>query len=270
MGGAPLIGLSTYSFWWQWHHSAERPLSLADMITQTARWGVDRLQVCDYPLIESCRRAELTELSALARATGVALELGTRGITIEHLTRYLELARALDVTMVRSMVNTVEHRPTTAEAVRLLRQIAPIYEAEGVTVALETYEQVPVATLIDIVDQVGSPAVGICLDPGNCVAALEVPTDTIARTAAYVRNLHVKDFTFSRKDGWVGFTFAGCPLGEGLLDYDAMIDTVRPDERGISQIIEHWLPWQGDSATTIALEDQWTVHNLHYLRSRKP
>jgi 3-oxoisoapionate decarboxylase len=83
-----------------------------------------------------------------------------------------------------------------------------------------------------------------------------------------VRNLHVKDFAFSRKDGWVGFTFAGSPLGEGLLDYDFMIETVRPDQRNINQIIEHWLPWQGDSASTIETEDQWTLHNLHYLRSR--
>ncbi len=83
-----------------------------------------------------------------------------------------------------------------------------------------------------------------------------------------MRNLHVKDFSFTRKDGWVGFTLAGCPLGEGLLDYDAMIETVRPDERSINQIIEHWLPWQGDSATTIDLEDQWNRHNLDYLRSK--
>ena len=117
--------------------------------------------------------------------------------------------------------------------------------------------------------QVDSPALGICLDPGNCVAALETPTSTIVRTAPYVRNLHVKDFAFSRQDGWVGFTFAGCPLGEGLLDYDFMINTVRPHERGINQIIEHWLPWQGDSATTCHLEDQWTLGNLHYLRSKQ-
>lgn len=263
------IGLSTYAFFWQWHSTADQPLSLADMITKTAGWGADLLQICDYPLIDSYTPNELGELHRHADSNGVALELGTRGISLEHLSRYLELARTLDVTMVRSMLNTVEHEPSAAEAVRLLRQQAPSYEAAEVTLALETYEQVPVATLIDIVDQVGSPVVGICLDPGNCVAALELPTDTIARTAPYVRNLHVKDFVFSRQDGWVGFTFAGCRLGEGLLDYDAMIDTVRPDERGINQIIEHWLPWQGDSTTTITLEDQWTVHNLHYLRSKR-
>jgi len=42
---------------------------------------------------------------------------------------------------------------------------------------------------------------------------------------------------------------------------------VRPDERGINQIIEHWLVWQGDSATTCALEDEWTLHNLDVLRA---
>jgi len=207
-------------------------------------------------------------LHQVASSKGVALELGTRGVRPDHLRRYLDLAGKLEVTLVRSMLNTADHRPTRAEAVSMLRAITPAYEQAGVTLALETYEQVPVATLVDIIEQVNSPNLGICLDPGNCVAALELPTDTIARTAQHVRNLHVKDFTFTRKDGWVGFTFAGCPLGEGLLDYDAMIDAVRPNERGINQIVEHWLPWQGDSATTIALEDQWTLHNLNYLRSR--
>jgi 3-oxoisoapionate decarboxylase len=263
------IGISTYALFWQWQSSADQPLTLTEMIDKIAGWGAELFQICDYPLIESSSSADLAALKQHAASKGVALELGTRGVTPAHLSRYLDIARALDVTLVRSMLNTVDHRPTTAEAVGLLREIMPAYEAAGVTVALETYEQVPVARLIDVVEQVGSPALGICLDPGNCVAALELPTETIARTAPHVRNLHVKDFAFTRKDGWVGFTFAGARLGEGLLDYDAMIDAVRPDERGINQVIEHWLPWQGDSATTITLEDQWTLHSLHYLRSKQ-
>ena len=60
----------------------------------------------------------------------------------------------------------------------------------------------------------------MCLDPANCVAALERPRDVVAATAPYVKNWHVKDFAFTRQAGWVGFNLAGCPLGEGLLDYD--------------------------------------------------
>jgi L-ribulose-5-phosphate 3-epimerase UlaE len=67
----------------------------------------------------------------------------------------------------------------------------------------------------------------------------------VEAVAPYARNIHVKDFAFSRRDGWVGFTFAGCPLGEGLLDYRHLITTTRARERGLSEIIEHWLPLAG-------------------------
>jgi sugar phosphate isomerase/epimerase len=264
------IGLSTYAFFWQWQPTADRPMSLAAMIDKTADWGVDRFQICDYPEIESYGAVQLADLDEQAKSRGVILELGTRGVQPEHLARYLELASALDVTLVRSMFNRGDHRPSADEAVELLRTALPPYEAAGVTLALETYEQVPVQTLVNTVERVDSPSLGICLDPANCVAALEHPRATIDATAPYVRNLHVKDFSFTRKDGWVGFTLAGTPMGEGLLDYDYLIDTVRPDERNISKIIEHWLPWQGDSATSCAIEDQWTLHNLDYLRSKEP
>ncbi len=262
------IGLGTYAFFWQWQTTATEPLTLTDMIDKTAGWDVTLFQICDYPPLEAYDEEALDGLRRHAADRGVGLELGTRGVQPEHLTRYLHIAKALGVTLVRSMINSADHRPTVEEAIELLRQVIGDYEAAGVTVALETYEQIPVRDLVRIVEAVSSPALGICLDPGNCVAALETPTSTIERTAPHVRNLHVKDFAFSRKDGWVGFTFAGSPLGDGLLDYHFMIDTVRPDERGINQIIEHWLPWQGDSARTIRTEDQWTLHNLHYLRSQ--
>ena len=263
-------GLSTYAFFWQWHPSAPAPLSLEEMLERTAAAGVDRFQICDYPAVERWDDGRLDALRGTAAGLGVTLELGTRGIHPEHLARYLHLAERLDVTLVRSMLNAGEHRPAREEAVGLLAGTVPGYESAGVTLALETYEQVPVDTLVDVVEAVGSPALGICLDPANCVAALELPMDTVRRTAPHVKNLHVKDFRFTRQDGWVGFSLVGCPLGEGLLPYAEMIALVDPDARGISRIVEHWLPWQGDSATTTALEQRWTEHNLSYLRSTQP
>ncbi|GLY29537.1 sugar phosphate isomerase/epimerase family protein [Kineosporia sp. NBRC 101731] len=262
------IGLSTYSFFWQWHaETALQPIGLAEMVERTANLGVSLLQICDYPLIESYSDDELKALKALGDSRGVAFELGTRGVTPEHLALYLRIARALDITLVRSMFYSAISRPTPEQARQMLEDAVPAYEQAGVTIALETYEQVPTATLVDVVTAVGSPNLGICLDPANCVAALEHPDDVVRRTAALVKNIHVKDFSFSRKDGWVGFTLAGIPLGEGLLDYHGLIAAVRPDEQGINQIIEHWVPWQGDSTTTCDLEDRWTVSNLETLRS---
>ena len=262
------IGLGTYAFFWQWQSTASQPLTLSDMIDKSAGWGVDVFQICDYPLIETYDDAALDSLRRHAAERGVSLELGTRGVTPEHLSRYLQLAATLDVRLVRSMINSNDSRPSGDHAIDLLRQAMPAYLAGGVTLALETYEQIAVRELVRIVESVDSPALGICLDPANCVAGLELPVSTVELTAPYVRNIHVKDFAFSRRDGWVGFTLAGCPLGEGLLDYRHLVDTVRAEERRLNQIIEHWLPWQGDSSTTIQTEDRWTIHNLHYLRSQ--
>lgn len=261
------IGLGTYAFFWQWHETAENPLTLPAMIDRTADLGVSLFQICDYPLLDSYEPDDLDRLRTHASRRGVQLEVGTRGIRPRHLRRYLDIARRLDAVMLRSMINTSDHRPSPAEAINLLASVAPAFEDAEVTIALETYEQVPVTTLVEIVRRVDSPAVGICVDPANCVAALEMPTATVESVAPYARNVHVKDFAFSRRDGWVGFTLAGRPLGEGLLDYQHMITATRAGERNLNQIIEHWLPWRGDSASTIRTENEWNLHNLNYLRS---
>ena len=203
------IGLSTYAFFWQWHDTAISPLSLTDMIEKTAEWDVKLFQICDYPAIDSYDDAALTKLRRHAESCAVTLEVGTRGVTPSHLSHYLHIAKLLGARLVRSMINTADHRPTPEQAVRMLGQSTPAYEQAGVTLALETYEQVPVRDLVGIVDAVDSPNLGICLDPANCVAALELPRDTIELTAPRVANVHVKDFAFTRQAGWVGFSLVG-------------------------------------------------------------
>ena len=89
-----MIGLSTYSFFWQWHSTSERPVDLFGMIDKTADWGVALLQICDYPAVEALDRTEnhgiifIDEIDRLkhhADRRDVALELGTRGISPDHL-----------------------------------------------------------------------------------------------------------------------------------------------------------------------------------------
>ncbi|MDT0343554.1 sugar phosphate isomerase/epimerase family protein [Streptomyces litchfieldiae] len=262
-------GLSTYAFFWRVSERAPKPLTPEEMLTRTRELGGDVFQFCDYPLIGTLGDARLAAIRAQADEAGIALELGTRGVRPGHLRRYLELADRLGARFVRTMLNTADHRPTVAEAVALLAETVPRYAERGVTLGLETYEQVATADLLAVVRGVGSPHLGVCLDPANSVARLERPADVIDATAPYVVNIHVKDFAFTRRDGWVGFTLAGCPLGEGLLDYRHLITAVRPADKGISQIVEHWLPWQGDYASTAELEARWTEHSINTLtRSR--
>lgn len=256
------IGLSTYAFTWRASDAAEQPVDLFGMLDEAAELGTEVFQICDYPAIESMSDDQLSAVRSHADRHDIELELGTRGITPVHLNRYLALAQRLGATFVRSMLHLPDHRPPLAESIDLLQEIIPAYADEGVTLGLETYEQVATADLVKIAETIDSQHFGICLDPANTVARLEMPDNTIATTAPHVVNLHVKDFTFTRAEGWVGFALVGCPLGTGLLPYEDMLAAVRPNERGINLIVEHWVPPASSLEETCEIERAWTRHNV--------
>lgn len=263
-----MIGLGSYAFFWQHSELSPQPLDAFDMLRRTAELNVQLFQFCDYAPIEDLSRDDIARLADLAQELGITLELGTKGVLPEHLEKYLDLATALDASVVRSMLYSPTSRPTLVEAEAQLGEVLDAYGDAGVDLALETYEQVPSTDLVALVEGVAHTRLGICLDPANSVASLENPRDVIDRTAPYVKNIHVKDFAFTRRGGWVGFTLEGAPLGTGLLDYDYLLETVRPNERGINQVIEHWLPLADTIDETVRLENDWNDHNLAYLRSK--
>ncbi len=262
-----MIGLGTYAYFWQHSDRVPEPLSLTGAFEDTRAQGVDLFQICDYAPLERMSDSELRDAAGAARDLGLTIELGTKGIVPEHLTRFLELAEVFDAHLVRSMLYGPDSRPSLAEAESWLHHALPAYEAAGVTLALETYEQLATTDLLAVIERVGSAQLGICLDPANVVARLESPRTCVEQTAALTKNVHVKDFAFARQPGWVGFTYSGASMGSGLHDYDHLLAKVRPRERGINEIVEHWLPWQDDAETTIRTEREWTRATLEHLRS---
>ncbi|MFP7696317.1 sugar phosphate isomerase/epimerase family protein [Trueperella sp. LYQ143] len=260
------IGIGTYALFWECSDRVPNPITLPGMIDRTAELGCNVFQICDYPVIETYTAEHLEELRDYSAAHGVELELGTRGAHRDHLNTYLDMAAQLDARVLRSMIQVGSGMPTADEVVEHVRSVLPRLEELKVDLAFETYEQLPTEQLVDIIRRIDHPRVGIALDPANCVAALEHPKDVIERCAPYTLNLHVKDFAFSRQAGWVGFTYAGAKMGEGLLDYAAELAAVRPIERQMSQIVEHWLVWQGDPDTTIAREREWTAHAVDVIK----
>ncbi len=262
-----MIGLGTYAYFWQHSDRAPEPLSLVGAFEDTREQGVELFQICDYAPLVHMTDAELRDAASAARDLGVTIELGTKGIAPEHLSRFLRIAEFFDARLLRSMVYAPDSRPTLAEAETWLRSSIRSFESAGVTLALETYEQLATTDLTGLVERVGSDRLGICLDPANVVARLEQPWTCVEQAARHVKNVHVKDFAFARQDGWVGFTYSGTAMGTGMHDYGQLLSVVRPRERGINEIVEHWLPWQGDAQTTIRTEREWTRTTLEYLRS---
>ncbi|MXS74513.1 sugar phosphate isomerase [Microbacterium sp. CSI-V] len=262
-----MIGLGTYAFFWQHSALAPEPLTLRGAFEATRALDVGLFQICDYAPLEHMGDRELAEAATAARDLGVIVQLGTKGLTPERLQRFLCLAEVFDARLLRSMLSGPEGTPTLRQAELWLADTLPSFEDAGVTLALETYEQVATVDLVDLVWSLSSESLGICLDPANVVARLEQPAACVEVCTELVANVHVKDFAFHRRDGWVGFEYTGAPMGSGLHDYPHLLDTVRPRERGIDEIVEHWLPWQGDAETTVRLEREWTRTTIDYLRS---
>ncbi|WP_420110667.1 sugar phosphate isomerase/epimerase family protein [Pseudactinotalea sp.] len=244
------IGLGTYAYFWR--HRAG--MSIEDALRDTADQGLSLFQICDDDRIET---ADLAAIRSVADQRGITLELGTRGLETEHVRRYLAIARELGATLIRSMVTT-----GVDQAALLLDAVAPELAESGVRLALENYEKIPTADLVRLVE--GREHVGICLDPANTVSILEHPRDVIDLASPHAINLHIKDFAFTRTQGWVGFSLAGAPLGEGLLPLDHLLAAAP----GPNRIVEHWLPWQGDARTSCEREREWTAHCIRVLKER--
>ena len=264
-----LLGLSTYAYFWRMSDRVPSPMSLDDALRDAAAQGVELFQICDHLPLDTADDERLAAIRSLADELGLALEIGTRGTEPSHLARYLHIANALGVTLVRSMWSAGDDLPDPIETDRRLRQALPAYEDAGVVLALETYEVVSSVELVAVVAAIGSPSLGICLDPANTVANLEHPADVVRRCAPYTVNWHVKDSDFTRSPGWVGFQYTGVPIGTGRLDYAAVDAAIEPHARGINRVIEFWLPWQDDAETTTRTEREWTENTIEYIRSKE-
>lgn len=262
-----MIGLGTYAFFWQHSDRVPEPLDLRGAFEATRSLDVELFQICDYAPLEHLTERELNDTAAAARDLGLTIHLGTKGLTPERLERFLFLADVFEARLVRSMIGGPDGIPPLDQAETWLRSIIGAYESRGVTLALETYEQVPTRDLVELVQRVGSDRLGICVDAANVIAQLEHPAVCVEECRDLVVGVHAKDFAFRRRDGWVGFELTGAPLGTGLLDYPSLRDAIDPAERGIDEIVEHWLPWQGDPVTTVHREREWTRTAIEYLRS---
>ena len=162
--------------------------------------------------------------------------------------------------------STTDHRPTSSRGRRVCCGGRCPPTRRGVTLALETYEQVPTARPGRPRRRRSAPAASASASTRPTASPrLERPRD--ASTAPRrTCELHVKDFAFTRQAGWVGFTYR-LPARRGAARLRPH-RRARPTRRArINQIIEHWLPWQGDAETTCAMEDHGPTQPIDYLRS---
>jgi len=183
----------------------------------------------DYSTLESIRR------------TGGVLPNATWGENVTAAAENARRARALGIPLVTFHAGFVPHAaadPHRAVLVERVAQVAAIFAAEGVEVALETGQESP-ATLLHLLrdlEQLGPARVGVNFDPANMILyGMGDPVAALRRLARFVRQVHVKDALPSSRPGEWG---TEVPAGEGAVDWAAFFGVLRSERITADLVIE--------------------------------
>ncbi|MES2705735.1 MAG: TIM barrel protein [Verrucomicrobiota bacterium] len=256
------LGLGSYTYTWACGvpgHLPARPLTALALCRRAMALGIGVVQLCEnISLVPH-------EWPGVA-ATGLRIEIGTRGL----LSGALEAAWAAAVffrsPFVRLVIDSGSHEPPPEETVRLLQPWAARARETGIRLAIENHDRFPATVLADIVEKLGTDAVGVTLDTVNSFGAAEGPEHVIQTLAPYVLSLHIKDFTIRRVPSQMGFTVEGCPAGEGMLNPARLLETLRAAGRDPNAIIELWTPPAETLEATILREAAWAEKSIANLR----
>lgn len=242
-------------------------MTALELLEYAHKLQVDVLQIADNLPIGDLSEDELSQLKAKADSYSISLEVGTRGIKSENIANFLRIAQTLSSPILRVVIDSKGHEPEIPEIVNLLKPFSDKFKAAGIKLAIENHDRLTCAEFNEIIDQVGSDWVGICLDTVNSLGAVEAPNTVIPALAPRAINVHMKDFEIIRTNGQMGFTVRGTALGEGRLDIAKVIESVGGTKREITAVIELWTPRQDSYEATVALESQWAMTSVANLRN---
>jgi sugar phosphate isomerase/epimerase len=262
------LGISSYTYTWSVGVPGSEPPRTWDekrLILQAAELEVDCLQIADNLPLHSLEDKQLRDLKKMAAKAGIGLEVGARGMTPDHLDRYIQIAHMLDASLLRFVIDGQGFTPRPQEVIWNIKGALPELESKGIKLAIENHDRLKASEFLSIIEGVGSDQVGICLDSVNSMGAGEGIETVTSLLAPFTFNLHIKEFLVQRHPHMMGFTIEGRPVGDGQLPLGWMLEQLGPDCQ--SAILELWTPPEKDIKDTLAKEQEWALQSIEYLKT---
>jgi sugar phosphate isomerase/epimerase len=179
-----------------------------------ARWGVQVVHFSEARFIGGFDRPHLERVRSHARALGIEIELGMLSIcpsagifNASEGPAEIQIARALDAAsvvgspFVRCVVGTLDDRrrpggieQRMSDTLDVLKRVRSRVVDAGLKLAIENHAgDLQARELKTLVEAAGTDFVGVCVDAGNAVWALEDPHVTLDTLAPYVLTSHTRD-----------------------------------------------------------------------------
>ncbi|WP_116134688.1 sugar phosphate isomerase/epimerase [Tropicimonas sp. IMCC34043] len=254
------LGLGSYAYRWSIgikDQVPEVPMTAIEVLEAAESLGLDLVQYADNMPLDRLSEAELDRLAETARHKGITLEVGTQCFNAEEVSRYLGICRKIDSKIMRVALDAADSHVPVPELAAQLHPLIEDAKSAGIRIAIENHFNYPSPRMVDLLETVDDPALGVCLDVANSICAGEWPEQTIALLAPYTINLHLKDYVIDPDPYGVGFRIRGVPLGTGRADIPWILDQLKHCEPDMSVLVEHWLPLGATLEETIALEQPW-------------
>src|SRR5688572_5300563 len=108
------LGVSSYAFGWAVGvpgFPPPSPFNEHDLLEFARSAGLPVVQFGDHIPLHTLDATRIAALHSSAVRDGITLEIGARGLTAEHLERYLALARALHSPLIRFVIDGPDYEP---------------------------------------------------------------------------------------------------------------------------------------------------------------
>jgi 3-oxoisoapionate decarboxylase len=213
-----------------------------------AKLGAKLVHFSELQYLGALDEANLLQVRDHAAKLGVAIEIGTRtccptskafdpklGTGEEQMLRAINAARVTGSPIVRTFMGTSADRDPIErhmEAMaRLLKSMRSRITDLNLKIAIENHAgDMQARELKSLVEMAGKDYVGVCLDAGNPLWALEDPHLTLETLYPYVLTTHVRDTAVWRVPE--GAAVAWVRMGDGnvrISEWVAKLRRLRPD-----------------------------------------
>jgi len=210
------------------------------LIEYAASLKMDTLFISELGPLESFEEDYLKGIKSQADAAGLKLYVGSMSICessntwkpiwgnpMEHLALIIRIAKTLGSPVARCVLGNQKDRFTDGgiekhieNVIKVLKASKSLAEGEGIKIALENHAgDMQSHELKALIEEAGKSYVGVNIDPGNAVWALEEPMRHLEVLGPYTICSSVRDsMVWEDADGAVVQWTA---IGEGLTDYAA-------------------------------------------------
>jgi sugar phosphate isomerase/epimerase len=227
------------------------------LIDYAAKLNLDGVLLNGPHYFESLETEHLRRVKAAADAKGLKIYIGAGGIS-EGAKSYknthgsgagilregIRIAKAVGSPVVNCRIGNIDDRYTEgriearlSEAARSLKAVRGEARDAGLKFAFENHAgDTRSEEILGLIDEVGSDTLGVMLDPGNAVWALEDPMEQLEKLGRHVICTSVRDYTV-----WVsedGAMFQWTAIGDGLMDVPAYLQTFKKLCPGVPFFVE--------------------------------